>query len=461
MDFDKLHSVFFLGIGGIGMSGLARYFNSMGITISGYDKTCTPLTKQLESEGMSLHYEDKKELIPENIDLVIYTPAIPETNINYQYLKNKGVLFKKRSEVLGMLTDDRFTVAVAGTHGKTSITSLIAHILRTAGLNLNAFIGGISKNYNSNVIISKQLSLANQTQEIIVAEADEYDKSFLTLHPDIAIITAMDADHLDIYKTKENLELNFKQFTNQIKAEGKLILNYKLKAKISDDSISIIYYGLYDKTDAYADNVRVENNKHVFDINYKKHHIKDIHYNIPGRHNIENAVAASVVGAELGVKDEKIKESLESYKGVVRRFDYRVNTKDVVYIDDYAHHPEELKACILAVKELYQGKKVTGIFQPHLYSRTKNMADDFAEALELLDELFLLDIYPARELPIEGVSSAIIFDKVKLKNKTLCSMNNVLEKLKKIETDVLLTLGAGDIDTLVEPISKQLTMDNG
>ncbi len=461
MKLDNLHNIYFLGIGGIGMSALARYFHFKGVNVSGYDKTSTSLTRQLEAEGISVHYEENIDLLPHNIDLVIYTPAIPITNIEYQHLKSTKLLMK-RSEVLGGLTKDKFTIAVAGTHGKTSITSIIAHILKFSGYKITALIGGITKNYNSNLIISDKSEESNKSEELIIVEADEYDKSFLTLNPDISIITAMDADHLDIYKTKENLHSNFIQFARQLKGNGKLFINAALSNQFSlllaSHSPLTITYSLLPESAAHAENIRIENFRYFFDIVYKERSVKNIHYNVPGKYNIENAIAASAVALEIGVKVDNIKDALETYKGVVRRFDYRINTEDVVYIDDYAHHPEELKACILAVKDLYKERKITGIFQPHLYSRTKDLAFEFAKVLELLDELILLDIYPARELPVEGVSSEIIFNQVNIKKKILCSKNDVLDILKNYNIEILLTLGAGDIDTLVEPIEELLNI---
>lgn len=448
MDINKLHNIYFLGIGGIGMSALACYFNSRGVKVCGYDKTQTPLTLELKKEGIDIHYEDDVKFIPEQIDMVCYTPAIPKDNKEFNYFIDKGYVLIKRSELLGYLTKDKFTIAVAGTHGKTSITSLIAHIFKNAGKNVTAFIGGISRNYNTNLVLS-------QPTDIMVAEADEYDRSFLTLNPDITVISSMDADHLDIYGSKQKMNDSFMEFIGKIKKEnGCLIIKKNLPYPENIDRLRT--YSLDSASDNYADNIRIENFYYKFDIISGTNIIKDISFSIPGRHNIENAVAAAAVAFEEGLTAIQIKNGIETYKGVVRRFDYRVNKKDVVYIDDYAHHPEELRACISAVRELYDGRNITGIFQPHLFSRTRDFADEFASVLGMLDALILLDIYPAREKPIPGITSKIILNKVSIKDKLLCSKDEVLEVLKKRNTDVLLTLGAGDIDTLVGPIEKYL-----
>ena len=447
MDLNKLHRVYFLGIGGIGMSALARYFRNMGIIVSGYDKSQTPLTNELIDEGIKIHFEDNIDLIPRNIDLVVYTPAIPESNKEYQYFVNNNFELLKRAEVLGKITHDKFTIAIAGTHGKTTISSIIAHILKFAGHNVTALIGGICKNYNSNFISS-------ENTEVFVVEADEYDHSFLTLHPDIEVISSIDADHLDIYGSKKYLNESFKLFAEQIKSNGRLIIKKGIDLTVK--AKNNLYYSAICKADFYSSNIRVEGSKYLFDLNFKNSQIKNINFKIPGKHNIENAVAGSAVGIEMGIKKEKIKEALETYSGVKRRFDIKIQNPDIIYIDDYAHHPEELKACISSVKELYPDKKITGIFQPHLYTRTKDFADEFAKSLDLLDKVILLNIYPARELPMEGVSSEMILEKIKIKNKKICSNSKVFEELKNNKPEVLLTLGAGDIDKLVEPIENIL-----
>ncbi len=432
------------------MSALARYFKAKNVDVMGYDKTNTILTQQLIKEKIPVHFKENINIIPENIDLVIYTPAIPKTNKEYKYfLKNKYDI-KKRSEVLGMLTQKMFTVAIAGTHGKTSITALIAHILKQCDIKVTAFIGGITKNYNSNLVLS-------QNSDVIVVEADEYDKSFLTLHPDIAVITYMDPDHLDIYGSKKYMQQSFLLFAKQIKNKGKLIINKNLN--ISDKlNVKKITYSYNTKSDFWASNIRVNNltNENIFDLNRENDTVKNIKFKVLGKHNIENAVAALSVALSMNLDKTKIKKAIETYTGVERRFDFIINTEKIVYIDDYAHHPAELKACILAVKKLYPNKKITAVFQPHLYSRTRDFADEFAQNLNMLDKLFLLEIYAARELPITGINSKMLLDKIKIKNKCLCKKTELLNKLKKQNIEVLLTLGAGDIDQLIKPIKQLL-----
>jgi len=432
------------------MSALARYFKAKNVDVMGYDKINTILTQQLIKEKIPVHFKENINIIPENIDLVIYTPAIPKTNKEYKYfLKNKYDI-KKRSEVLGMLTQKMFTVAIAGTHGKTSITALIAHILKQCDIKVTAFIGGITKNYNSNLVLS-------QNSDVIVVEADEYDKSFLTLHPDIAVITYMDPDHLDIYGSKKYMQQSFLLFAKQIKNKGKLIINKNLN--ISDKlNVKKITYSYNTKSDFWASNIRVNNltNENIFDLNRENDTVKNIKFKVLGKHNIENAVAALSVALSMNLDKTKIKKALETYTGVERRFDFIINTEKIVYIDDYAHHPAELKACILAVKKLYPNKKITAVFQPHLYSRTRDFADEFAKNLNMLDKLILLEIYAARELPITGINSKMLLDKIKIKNKCLCKKTELLNKLKKQNIEVLLTLGAGDIDQLIKPIKQLL-----
>lgn len=428
------------------MSALARYFHQKGIEVFGYDKTHTAITDELIYEGISIHFEEDIELLPDDIDLVIYTPAIPKEHTELIYFKEKNYPIKKRSEILGLISKDFFTIAVAGTHGKTTITSLISHILLSSGKSITALIGGISNNLDSNFV-----SLPDS--EILVVEADEFDRSFLTLNPDIAVISSMDADHLDIYDSKEFLEESFMMFSKQIKDDGNLIIRNDLKfaLEVEDKRIS---YSIFTESDVYASEIRIENGQFVFNLNYYGEIIHNIILGIPGFHNVENAVAASVVALELGVKPDEIKNALQTYTGVKRRFDIRINREDFVYIDDYAHHPEELKACINSVKMLFPDKKICGIFQPHLFSRTRDFADDFAQSLELLDEIILLEIYPAREKPIKGVNSEMLLNKINSDNKMLLSNEKLLEKLKQQKPEVLLTLGAGNIDVLVERIEE-------
>jgi len=447
INIDKIKKVYFLGIGGIGMSALAKYFKAKGAQVSGYDKTSTPLTDELIKKGIAVHFEEKIELVPKDIDLVIYTPAVPKDHKEYVYLKKKGYEIRKRAEILGMITKNSYTVAVSGTHGKTTITSMIAHILKQSGMDIYSFIGGISKNYKSNLILSKNSAIA-------VVEADEFDRSFLQLHPNIAVISAMDADHLDIYGSRDYLVESFRLFANQIKENGTLFLKKSLT--LSGVNSMVKTYSAIEKADYFADDIKVKNEFFHYTINCPGKIKIPVKAGVPGLHNVENAVAASAVALNFGVAPEKIKKALQSYTGVCRRFDYRIREKELVFIDDYAHHPEEIKACINAARKLYPGKKITGIFQPHLYTRTRDLAEEFAKSLAMLDELILLDIYPARELPIKGVTSEMLLKKIKIKNKIVCSKETLIEELIKRKLEVLITLGAGDIDQLVEPIEKSL-----
>lgn len=441
--------MYFLGIGGIGMSALARFFLAVGKTVYGYDRMHTALVKDLISEGAHIHFSENTELIPKDIDLVIYTPAIQKSNIEFQFFLKQKCKISKRSEVLGLITKDHFTVAVAGTHGKTTITSIIAHILKTNNSKITAFIGGISKNYSSNLINTPDT-------EIFIVEADEYDRSFLALEPDIAVISSIDADHLDIYGSRDHLNESFQTFVSQIKAGGNLISRKGIKI-FEESTINKLVYAINDTdTDYFASNLKVDGSFYIFDLSLNGLQINNIKSNIPGRHNIENCVAAAAVSHLFGVKPGIIKEALESYSGVERRFDIRINTGEFIYIDDYAHHPEEIKAVINSVRELFPGKKITGVFQPHLFTRTRDFANGFAQSLALIDEVILLDIYPAREAPIDGINSTMLLNKIDKKQKNLFSKDELLIKIKDLDTDILISLGAGDIDQLVKPIEQIL-----
>jgi UDP-N-acetylmuramate--alanine ligase len=443
---------YFLGIGGIGMSALARYFNKLGKKVAGYDKIETSLTKELTEEGIEIHYEENINAIPSEIlsnksdTLVVVTPAIPKNHTEWNYFINNRYSIVKRSELLGLLTKESKTVAVAGTHGKTTTSTIIAHLIKQSGINSSAFLGGIAKNYNSNLLLSKEKGL-------IVVEADEYDRSFLTLYPSMAVITSMDADHLDIYGSKEYMEESYRLFAQQVNSNGIIIAKKGLNLG-ENISATVKTYSIREEADYVANNIRVEDGKFVFDFVSADKKIENIIWGMPGRHNVENAIAAIAVALNIGVKEEIIKSALLSFEGVKRRFEFHIRTSKNVYIDDYAHHPEELKACIEGIRELYIDKKITGVFQPHLYSRTRDFAEGFAQSLDMLDECILLDIYPARELPIEGVSSQTIMDRMKLKNKKLLSKEALLEYINEKKPEVLVTLGAGDIDQLVEPIKK-------
>ncbi|MCD4771926.1 MAG: UDP-N-acetylmuramate--L-alanine ligase [Bacteroidales bacterium] len=448
MNLNNLQNIYFLGIGGIGMSALARYFHTNGIFVSGYDKIPTELTQKLIEEGIEIHYNENIDLIKKiNIELVVYTPAIPPSNEELKYFRENNIMIKKRSEILGMICNEKFLIAVAGTHGKTSISSIITHILKCADKKITAFVGGISKNYNSNFVNDKN-------SEIVIAEADEFDRSFLTLNPDIAIISSVDDDHLDIYGSGEKLKESFVLFSGNIKNAGKLIINKNIQQIFSHKKDKLLYSS-NEIVNYFALNINIKNGKYIFDLSLENNIIREIEFKIPGIHNIENAVAASAVAHLLGVETCFIKKALESYKGVKRRFDIKINRDDFVFIDDYAHHPEELKSTIGTTKELFPDKKICGIFQPHLYSRTRDFADDFARSLELLDEIILLDIYPAREKPIHGVDSKMLLDKINSENKILCNKNELIKELMKRKIEVLLTLGAGDIDKLVQSIKDE------
>jgi len=458
--------IYFLGIGGIGMSALARYFNHYKIKVAGYDKIPTGLTSELQDEGIEVHFDENAaylehllaEFKKEEI-LIVYTPAVPKEHAEYVFLQKNGYTIKKRAEVLGEITREFKTIAVAGTHGKTTTSSLVAHILKVAGFNVYAFLGGITKNYNTNLLLGHPFpsgeglrERATQSNTYIVVEADEYDRSFLTLHPYIGVITSVDADHLDIYGDVTFMHESYTLFANQVK--GQLIVK-----KSVDNTLSLSAkrhtYAVNLGADFYAKNIEIHDADFYFDISSFSS-FDHVLLGIPGVHNIENATAAVAVAQLLNIDNDTLKKALLSFSGVKRRFDYHIKTKELVYIDDYAHHPEELKAAIGAAKALYPHKKVTGIFQPHLFTRTRDFADGFAESLDMLDECILLDIYPAREQPIEGITSEMLLGKMKLKNKHLVKKSEVLGFLKKHDTEILMTLGAGDIDTLVEPIEKLL-----
>lgn len=462
MNLSKIKYAYFLGIGGIGMSAIARYFHASGVQVSGYDKTSTSLTTELEKEGIPIRFTDDVSSIPtellnkDNFDkiLVVYTPAIPGDHPQLNYFKNENYPLMKRSRVLGLITENAFTVAVAGTHGKTTTSSMIAHLLHHAGINCTAFLGGIALNFNSNLLLGKPAA----AKHIIVVEADEYDRSFLTLHPDISVITSMDADHLDIYGDKKYLEESYQLFAGQLKKEGKLFFRQGLT--LNTTGMQAKSYGLTPGAQHAATSVRIQDHQYHFDYKDGTKEIRDLHSGLPGLHNVENAVAAIAVALSLGVGLESLKSGVSAYRGVKRRFELQARNSRYVYIDDYAHHPEELRACISSVRDLYPGKRILGVFQPHLFSRTRDFARGFAESLSLLDDLILLDIYPARELPIPGVSSGIIMEKVRIASAELCKMENVLEVLPKHDFDVLLTLGAGDIDQIVTPLRNWILNNN-
>ena len=448
MQLKNIQRVYLIGIGGIGMSGLARYFHHLGCVVCGYDKTSTELTTELQHEGIPVIFDDNAAFIPESFHvpdertLIIYTPAIPKDANIPNFFKDSGFELFKRSQVLGIISKGMYAIAVAGTHGKTTTSTMIAHILKHSGMDCSAFLGGISTNYHTNVLYGKN--------NIVVVEADEYDRSFLTLHPDIAIITSMDADHLDIYGDHSHLTESFRLFASQIKPGGKLIHKKGLPLETG------FAYAVEAEADATGSNIRVEDGDFYFDFSNGKVSINDIKLGIPGTHNVENAVAAIEAALLVNVSPEAIKDALGGFKGVKRRFEYIVKNASHIYIDDYAHHPEELKACIRSIKRLYPDKKLTAIFQPHLYTRTRDFADGFAEALDMVDKLIMLDIYPARELPIEGVSSEMILERMKMRNKRKCGKHEAVDIIKNEKPGLLLTVGAGDIDQLVQPLKHAL-----
>lgn len=440
------------------MSALARWFKANGFVVAGYDKTSTTLVQTLISEGIPVNFEDEVDAIPAEFiqdpdqTLIIYTPAVPVQHKQMNYFKQENLMILKRSQVLGILTKDMRTVGVAGTHGKTTTSSMVAHILQYAGVNSTAFLGGITQNYGTNLLLNKP---TEKLEEVIcVVEADEFDRSFLTLFPEIAIVTSTDADHLDIYGKHEAVLDSFREYVSQIEEDGALFMRDGLS--IGDATKAKVFTYALETGDYHAENIKIENARFVFDLNFPNGVIPKIAMKIPGFHNIENSVAAAAVGLYLGVSSEKIKEALESYGGVKRRFEYQVENQDAVYIDDYAHHPAEIAAFLSSVKALYPDRHVTAIFQPHLFTRTRDFADGFAESLSLADRLLLLDIYPARELPIEGVNSEMLLEKVSIEDKQLVTKNEILAHLKGLKSDIIVTIGAGDIDTLVLPIKNQI-----
>ncbi|MGK7396416.1 MAG: UDP-N-acetylmuramate--L-alanine ligase [Candidatus Cyclobacteriaceae bacterium M3_2C_046] len=465
MKLSKNHRIYFLGIGGIGMSALARWFSHKGHEVSGYDRTPTQLTDQLQQEGIKVTFEDKVESLPAFVRdnkekvLVVYTPAIPSDHPQLQFFQKKGFEIQKRAQVLGRISREYFTIAVAGTHGKTTTSSMIAQILYDAGRNMAAFLGGITQKFNSNLVLQGEMN----EQALVVAEADEYDRSFLNLYPDLAIITSADADHLDIYGDKHNLTRSFKDFIGQIKPGGKLIIKSSIADDLIDDGVENLELIKYDlqQAQAFATSIRVEENQFVFDYFDHDQEIRNIRLAIPGFHNIENAVAAIVACLSVGIEPDMISQSLAEFRGVKRRFEYIINTAGLVFIDDYAHHPVEITALLKSVRALHQGKRIMTIFQPHLFSRTRDFAEEFGQSLSLADDVILLDIYPAREEPIPEVTAKLIYDKVDTRQKMLVKKENLKGLLSRFDVQVLVTLGAGDIDKLVPEINTLLSQKEG
>ena len=438
------------------MSALARWFKHKGLRVAGYDRTPTPLTHELLEEGMEIHFEDKVEFIPGYVGhektLVIYTPAIPKNHVEYNYLKNGGFTILKRSEVLGLLTRNYNTVAVAGTHGKTTTSSLIAHILKSAGKNMVAFLGGITVNYESNLVMHGDVN----EHTIVVVEADEFDRSFLRLFPAMAVVTSADADHLDIYGDHEHMLISFREFISQITKGGSLVIHESVQELAKGiTSVSIATYGR-NRGQFFASDITARGGFFEFDLHGTNMKIEKIQLGVPGFHNMENAIAATIVALNLGVDESTIKKALASFQGVKRRFEFIVKKNKLVYIDDYAHHPAEIEAFLTSVKSMYAKKKITVIFQPHLFSRTRDFAKGFSKSLSLADELILMDIYPAREEPIPGVTSDMLFKDITSAVKIRSSKNDLLQIVEALDIEVLATVGAGDIDTFVKPIRELL-----
>lgn len=440
-------NIYFLGIGGIGMSALARYFHRKGSHVSGYDKTPSPLTKRLEEEGIAIHYDDNPELVPEDIDLVIITPAIPNDSLELACLRERGVKMMKRSQVLGEISRHSRSVAVSGTHGKTTVTALITHLLNHSGRQISAFVGGIAKNIDSNVIIG------DENDEFVVMEADEFDRSFLHLSPYVSIVTSVDADHLDIYGDESQLVEAFNQFVEKTAADGVVIYNSSLPIKTDRKAIS---YG-YDDADVMPCDVRILDEMTVFELVTKEGmSLGKYKMQLYGRHNVMNAMAAVVTCLQLGLDMQQIRDGLAAFQGVQRRFDIRYRDAKVCYIDDYAHHPEEIKATLKAVREIYPDRKITLVFQPHLFTRTRDFMDEFAEALSLADSLLLMEIYPAREKPLPGITSSALLQKVSCPEKRICQKEELLATIKNIDPELIITMGAGDVDRFVPQIESMM-----
>ena len=456
INLKDIRHIYFIGIGGIGMSALARYFHSLGIKVSGYDKTPSPLTLELEAAGMDIHYTDDLASAPRDADAVVFTPAIPAGHAELNFYRENGYPVMKRSDVLQIISEHAFNICVAGTHGKTTISTMIAHMLRDTGYGCNAFLGGISSNYHTN--------FWSHERNLCVIEADEYDRSFLKLSPDIAIISAMDPDHLDIYGTASEMEDAYIKFVQKIRVGGLLISREGLKR---EDEFVADQHDKYSITPGYATvytrNLRIEQGSYSFDVQWRTKELNSIQLNVGGIHNVENMVAAIAVAMHLGIECDLIRKAVASYRGVKRRFEFIVKSEEQVYVDDYAHHPEELRSLIKSVKMMYPDKQCIVIFQPHLFSRTKDLANEFAEVLDLADEVLLLPIYPARELPVPGVTSQLISELMENRKVALLEKDEVMEWVKseagKMRGEkVLVTAGAGDIDRLVEPIKKILSV---
>lgn len=450
MNLKSIHNVYFIGIGGIGMSALARYFKFVNKNVAGYDKTASPLTAELATLGIDIHYDDNPDLV-KGYDydltntLIVYTPAVPNDHKEYHYLLKAGFDIKKRSEVLGIITNDAFCLAVAGTHGKTTTSSILAHLLKETGIPFSAFLGGISEDFNSNFFFSGN--------DYSVVEADEFDRSFLRLTPNVACITSMDADHLDIYGNVDSLRESFQEFVNRIKPEGKLFIRKGLPLKG-------ITYGIEDGSDYCIKNIKIEHGTYIFDLNTPETTLSGVKFSKPGRHNLLNGLVAFAMAVETGSPLHRLAKALETFKGVQRRFSYQIKAAEFVYIDDYAHHPTEINAVYDAISEMHPNKKVLAIFQPHLFSRTKDFVDEFAASLSKFDTIFLLDIYPAREKPMTGITSDWLLEKIGNPNKKVVKKEDLVREIRLQNPEVLVTMGAGDIGLEVEKIKKEFEYAN-
>ena len=449
IQLQNIQKIYFIGIGGIGMSALARYFKSRGTVVSGYDKTSTPLTRLLEASGIEIHYEERVDLIPKEVDVVVYTPAIPAHHAELVYFRAHNYIVVKRSDVLQWITEGTFNICIGGTHGKTTVTTMIAHLLRHSGYGCNAFLGGISANYQTNFWSSER--------NVVVVEADEYDRSFLKLVPDVAVVTSMDPDHLDIYGTAEAVTDAFVQFSQKVKQGGCLISKFGLSRAAELKAAHLFTYDYKDPAAAvHAVNIRTNNGSYCFDVVNENWTLKDIELHMGGLHNIENAIAAITVAKYLRIDDDKIRAAIAEFKGVKRRFEYILKNEEQVLIDDYAHHPQELRALISGVRSLFTDRKLVLVFQPHLFSRTNDLADEFAKSLDLADEVILLPIYPARELPMEGVTSEMLLNRMNLPEKQVLEKPDLLAWMAKNKPALVVIAGAGDIDALVLPIKELL-----
>lgn len=450
----KKRNIYFLGIGGIGMSALARYFKAKGFAVAGYDRTPSELTRELEREGISIHYEDDLQLIPSEFrdkseTLVVFTPAVPQTMGEFVWLRDNGFEIMKRSQVLGEVTRMQRAICISGTHGKTTTSTMTSHLLHNSHVECNAFLGGISKNFSRNLLLSEK-------SDLVVVEADEYDHSFLTLSPYMAVVTAVDADHLDIYGTEENYRKGFEDFTSLIVPGGVLLMKKGLPIQPRLQKDVRLYTYSVNEGDFHAENIRIGGGEIIFDFVTPERVIPDIALGVPVYVNIENGIAAMTMAYLNGVTEEEIRKAMKSFAGVKRRFDFHIKSADFAFLDDYAHHPAELKSSIESVRALYPGKRICGVFQPHLFTRTRDFADDFAKSLSMLDELVLLEIYPAREKPIEGVNSQMLLDKVSIQDKMLCAKSELVDCLSQKNFDVLLMVGAGDLDLLIPDVEKML-----